>query len=695
MRSAFICAASFLLIHSTMADHSHNINEITVQAYPPVSQISTVSNSGSNKGLFAKPDSAELLRAIPGASFNSNGAITGIAQYRGLFGDRVAVSLDSSPALTGGPNAMGTPLSYAPASLLKELSVHRGIAPVSAAQESLGGHISAHFDRGSFNNGRRMQLSGFANSRYGDNGNQSASNLQLVAANKQHKVALLASYDEGDSGEAGDNLQLTGTQYQRSRTDLSYGLQSGVTNADFHIGQMDISNSGTPALAMDITSVETDLAGFNLSTEINDIKIFADLAWADVVHSMDNHSLRQPPMMTMGYRTNLATAENLSWTFKAVLPIDQASLTLGTDGNLADHNSVINNPENGMFQLVNFNQIERDSLGIFAELKGQLPNRWNYEAGLRFNQIDLLAGEVSAAGMMGSNASTLAAAFNTQDRDISHNNTDLVIKLSRALNASTSFNVDLGIKNRAPSYQELFLWLPLPITAGLADGRSYVGNTQLDSETAKEINLAISHNSGNFSIAPQIFYRRIDNYIQGTSTMNMTANMVSNMMSGAPALMHNNVDAEIYGLDANWNYSINDSWSVDGLFSYVRGKRTDIDDNLFRIAPANNRISLHYRPASLEQKLQLSIESQIYAKQSKVASFNGESATAGYGIINLTGQWSVSKTLQIQAGVANLFDRLVVNHLSGRNRAMGSDIALSAGIPDTGRNLYIALQINW
>ena len=352
MRSAFICAASFLLIHSTIADHSHNINEITVQAYPPVSQISTVSNSGSNKGLFAKPDSAELLRAIPGASFNSNGAITGIAQYRGLFGDRVAVSLDSSPALTGGPNAMDTPLSYAPASLLKELSVHRGIAPVSAAQESLGGHISAHFDRGSFNNGRRMQLSGFANSRYGDNGNQSASNLQLVAANKQHKVALLASYDEGDSGEAGDNLQLTGTQYQRSRTDLSYGLQSGVTNADFHIGQMDISNSGTPALAMDITSVETDLTGFNLSTEINDIKIFADLAWADVVHSMDNHSLRQPPMMTMGYRTNLATAENLSWTFKAVLPIDQASLTLGTDGNLADHNSVINNPENGMFELV-------------------------------------------------------------------------------------------------------------------------------------------------------------------------------------------------------------------------------------------------------------------------------------------------------------------------------------------------------
>lgn len=694
MRSALICATSFLLIHSTMADHSHNINEITVQAYPPVSQISTVSNTE----LFAKPDSAELLRAIPGANFNSNGAITGIAQYRGLFGDRVAVSLDSSPALTGGPNAMDTPLSYAPASLLKELSVHRGIAPVSAAQESLGGHVSAHFDRGNFNNGRRMQLDGFVNSRYGDNGDQSASNLQLVAANKQHKVALLAAYDEGNNSEAGNNLQLTGTQYQRSRTDLSYGLQSGVTNADFHIGQLDISNTGTPALAMDITSVETDLAGFNLSTEIDDIKVFADLAWADVVHSMDNHSLRQPPMMAMDYRTNLATADNLSWTLKAVLPINQASLTLGTDGNLADHNSVISNPENSMFNLVNFNQVERDSLGIFAELEGKLANSWNYEAGLRFNQIDLLAGDVSAAGMMGmmgSNANILAAAFNAQDRDVSHNNTDLVIKLSRALNVSTSFNVDLGIKHRAPSYQELFLWLPLPITAGLADGRSYIGNTQLNSETAKEINLAISHNSGNFSIAPQIFYRRIDDYIQGTTTMNMTANMVSNMMSGAPALMHNNVDAEIYGLDASWNYSINNNWSVDGLFSYVRGKRTDIVDNLYRIAPANNRISLHYRPASLEQKLQLSIESQIYARQSKVASFNGESETAGYGIINLAGQWSVSKHLQIQAGVANLFDRLVINHLSGRNRAMGSDIALGAGIPDSGRNLYIALQVKW
>jgi iron complex outermembrane receptor protein len=76
--------------------------------------------------------------------------ITGIAQYRGMFGDRISVKLDSAPTLTGGPNAMDTPLSYAPSGLLSDLVIYRGITPVSQAQESIGGHMVAKLNRGSF-----------------------------------------------------------------------------------------------------------------------------------------------------------------------------------------------------------------------------------------------------------------------------------------------------------------------------------------------------------------------------------------------------------------------------------------------------------------------------------------------------------------------------------------------------------------
>ncbi len=38
-------------------------------------------------------DTATALRDIPGATANRNGPLTGIAQYRGMFGDRVAVEI--------------------------------------------------------------------------------------------------------------------------------------------------------------------------------------------------------------------------------------------------------------------------------------------------------------------------------------------------------------------------------------------------------------------------------------------------------------------------------------------------------------------------------------------------------------------------------------------------------------------------
>ena len=41
-------------------------------------------------------DTAEVLRRLPGADSNYNGRLTGIAQYRGMFGDRVSVNITVS-----------------------------------------------------------------------------------------------------------------------------------------------------------------------------------------------------------------------------------------------------------------------------------------------------------------------------------------------------------------------------------------------------------------------------------------------------------------------------------------------------------------------------------------------------------------------------------------------------------------------
>jgi outer membrane cobalamin receptor len=89
------------------------------------------------------PDTATLLQRAPGANVNRNGPLTGIAQYRGMFGHRVNALVDGMSINSGGPNGMDPPLSCIPRSQLGSLTVIRGIAPVSSGAETIGGTILA------------------------------------------------------------------------------------------------------------------------------------------------------------------------------------------------------------------------------------------------------------------------------------------------------------------------------------------------------------------------------------------------------------------------------------------------------------------------------------------------------------------------------------------------------------------------
>ena len=460
----------FCLIFSaslTQANQKSSLEEITIQAFPLSNEIRTdLSNNPTPSA-----DSAEVLKRMPGANANGNGPITGIAQYRGMFGDRISVKLDSAPTLTGGPNAMDTPLSYAPSGLLSDLVIFRGITPVSQAQESIGGHMVAKLNRGSFTHSPEPNTSGYAVFQQNNNGQQANTDVQLVNANNQHKISLLGSYNEGDNFSSGDNKTVNGTQYQRERYDLSYGSKTSTHEFLIFAGRHNVANSGTPALAMDIINVNTDMAGLNLSADLDNSRIFSELnlaiAWANVNHGMDNHSLRKQPPMTMKYRHNQADAENLSWSIDTLLPLTAGELKLGIDSNLQTHDSLITNPTNDHFEVNNFVDSERDSLGVFAELNGN-QNHWNYQVGYRHNHIELNSATVGAMGMMGSDmsgmghmdmgmessvcstmhdcASELATAFNQVVRSLNHNTNNLVVKLNRALDKETALSIDLGVK---------------------------------------------------------------------------------------------------------------------------------------------------------------------------------------------------------------------------------------------------------
>ena len=273
---------------------------------------------------------------------------------------------------------------------------------------------------------------------------------------------------------------------------------------------------------------------------------------------------------------------------------------------------------------------------------------------------------------------------------------DLVAKLRFEASENLSYYLGLGRKTRAPSYQERYLWLPLQATAGLADGRTYTGNLDLESEVAAEIELGFDFDGNGVQLAPRLFYRDVADYIQGGQSSNTAAIMfvrMMNMMNGTSApdpLEFQNVDAEFYGFDMDWGWQLSDRWSLSGVLNYVRGKTKS--DNVYRIPPVNGLVALNYEAS----RWGIGAETFFAGRQDEVAGFNGEPETAGYAIYNLHGHWQLSRMIRLSAGVENLTDKAYSDHLAGINRVRGNEaIAVGDRLPGFGRNFFARFDLSF
>lgn len=668
MKIIFLAASMLLIALSrpVLAEDDDTLDEIIVA--DRADKINATENRLQHEMLL---DTAEALKTMPGANVNSNGRITGIAQYRGMYGDRVAVTIDKHAIVSGGPNSMDAPLSYASPMITEAVSVERGIASVSSAPESIGGHLSACLARGSFG-AEDFGLSGFVGSRYSSSGDLGTSAGRLTLSNRTHRISLLAELDRGDDistpvGEMRPSI------VDRQRYDVSYAYADGDDHLVVFAGKLDTGDSGSPALPMDIRVIDTRLYGshflFSLSPRLS---LEGRISTNDVEHLMDNFALRSAPPPGM-QRQTLATGSARTLALAGQLDREPSSLRIGIEGTVADHDAIISNPNDAAFRILNFSDVERDLASIFGEwLYGR--GKMELELGIRFKRVTTDAGDVSAAGIMSPAAAALASAFNSANRGLSFDDIDVVAKYRKRASDDIEWHAEIARKSRAPSYQELYLWLPMQSTGGLADGRTYIGNLQLDSEISNEVNAGFASSFGPVQLSPQVFFKQIDGYIQGIPSENMTANMMSMMMSGVPALQFTNTDAEIWGLDLAWSLQLSDRLSLDGITTYARGRRRDVSDNLYRLAPLNGNIGLRYASESWI------VDTRVvaYASQKKVAAFNGEQPTPGYAIVNAGFAWMPTPALRLEARIENLFDKSYQDHLAGINRAGGSDIAVGS-----------------
>lgn len=643
-------------------------------------------------------DNGDLLRLFPGGNRNNNGPLTRISQYRGLFGAQNNVSVNGQTYTAGCPNWMATPLSSIPRSMTQSLTLHRGLGSVALIEEGLGGSIEIAPRKEGFSDSEDWRSYGRFEGTMSSNASDLGASLYTGVHNADYWLDAAASMENGDDYEF-DGGTVAATEYERKHYRFGYGRLLGTTELTFGAVINRTEESGTPALPMDIVYFYSDQYDVGLHTALGGGELDFKAHTVDVEHVMDNYTLRPAPVTATGMkrkRSALATADGGGFKLSWARDVEGGSLLMGLDGKQETHDADISNPMNGAFYITNFNQVERDRVGVFAQVTRPMEG-WVFEAGLRYNRLEMDAGEVGGnlammpGNMQQGRLDVLAAAFNASDRSKTDHQWSAIFKTSSELGENTQLNLGIGRKVRSPSYQERYLWLPMESTAGLADGYTYIGDIDLDPEVSTELTAGIDWSGERFSLTPELFYRDVNDYILGVPSTNMVANMFATMMSGSPPLQYANVDAELYGLDLGYEFEIGAAWSVRGNLSFVRGKRSDVKDDLYRIAPLSSNVELLYQ----QERWFAAVESQAAAKQDKVAGYNNEKSTPGWGIVNLRGGFSLGNAFDISLGVENVFDKAYQDHVGGYNRVSGSDVPLRERLYSKGRNFYVSVNAAW
>ncbi|RMD52168.1 MAG: TonB-dependent receptor, partial [Nitrospirae bacterium] len=577
-------------------------------------------------------DTAKILKKIPGANVNSNGPLTGIPVRRGqsFSSGRVNVLVDGMYLAPACANYMDTPLSHISPTEVESIEVTRGIAPVSSGIETFDGSILVKSSKGHFGKKKLMpEFHGSASAGVHSVSDTGFGHVTAYLSNKNNILRFKATREDGDDIEF-DGGEIHPTEFERDNYTIGYSFKYGNHEIGIDFKNIDIDDSGTPSLPMDLISDEEDIFSVYYKGQLGMMNIDASFYDTDGDHLMDNYTLRHSKKRRFSVSDVKSNGYKLHFQ---LLPTEWLGWQFGFDVDTEEHNSVIRNPDDPTFFVINYHDASKDRYSVFTEWDIQFSEEFSAQLGFRFNHTEMDSDRGnSTIALKNPFLRRITERFNSTNRNRDDNEVDGVLKLSYQPIEELTLTLGIAQKTRTPLYQERYLYVPLESTAGLADGKRYVGKVDLNPEINHKIEFDISYETERFYFRPNFFYSRIHDYIQGVPAKDPDVIAFSTANGDPSPLQFENIAAKYYGFDGDWGIKLHKYLSLDGTFSYVRGKRRGSkEDNLYRIPPFNAINTLTFS----KDKYKVSLETVSYARQRKVSKFNQERRTAGYTYVNI------------------------------------------------------------
>jgi iron complex outermembrane receptor protein len=710
-----------------------------------------VSDSVSSKNLqIAHPataDTASLLSNVPGVTINQTGGVSSLPAIRGLADDRLRIKVDGMDLTSTCPNHMNPPMSYIAPSNVEKMDVYAGVSPVSVGGDSIGGSIIVESQRPQFANGDEKVVKGQAGTYYQSNNNAMNINLSAEMATREASIQYIGSWSKADNYTAGDDFkqnlfvgqdgtftgraghtvaldEVASTAYETQDHAINLAYRTGDNLFDVKLGFQNMDEQLYPNQRMDLLDNEQKRINLGWIKQFDWGDLETRAYYENVEHYMDfgqdkRYYYQTGSMVGIPCTPSMACANGMPMYSES----DTTGLSLKADYNLSENDLLKLGGEIIFYTLddywtasgrmmwpntfENIDNGQRDRYALFAELETQHNAQWLTNLGLRYEYVISDADDVQGYNdidtmMMSSPTKVDKNLFNSKDHKKTDNNIDLTALAQYHHDDTLDIGFGFARKVRSPNLYERYTWSSWAMAALMnnfvGDGNGYVGNLDLDPETAYTLSTTFDWHAAdrNWQVKATPFYTYVEDYIDAVQ-FGTTSQPEFNV------LQYQNQSARLYGIDISGQMALGQNafgrWNLEAIINYVDGENRDTGDNLYNIMPLNGKFILNQQIAGWRN----AIEWEMVDNKDDVNDVRNEIETAGYGLLNLRASHSWDD-VQLDFGVENVFDRFYYLPTGGAYVAQGSTMTTNSGmgapqwgtaVPGMGRSVYAGVRVNF
>ena len=660
------------------ADTENALGAVVVTAPTSAEPLTVVTDPKAPRQPIPAHDGADFLKSIPGFSVIRKGATDGDPVFRGMAGSRLGIFLDGQEIYGGcggrmdPPTAYVYPESYDRVTVLKgpqtvlygagfstgAVLFERDLRPLKETGWSLNGSLTV----GSF--GRNDQV------------------IDVKGGTPQFQVRAGATYVDSNDYEDGDGTRIH-SHYRRWNTqaalawtpDEHTALELSAARSDGKAAYADRGMDGS-RFARDNVALKFEKR--ELSPLVQ--KIWAQAYYNNVDHVMDNYSLRDQPLanrfsamnpdrITVGARAGITLAPGEAW-----------SVTLGADTKRDTHRgrNVMNASSSDAAKAAFRDQPYEEDMsfrqfGVFGEMAYTMADGGRVVGGLR---VDRHAAKDSrhCVNGMSMNGMCMMAPMNQTRGKTDRDTLSSGFLRYEGLSELGNWYVGLGHAERFPDYWERLLRDEDTLNSAFLS---------IEPEKTTQLDVGMNWQHGAWNGSVSAYYGKVQDYIL--------------LKWVAPARVRN-VDATIYGLeaDATWRFARN--WSTTATLAWAQGANDTDGKALAQQPPLEGRLSLDYDDGSFSYGALL----RVVAAQNRVDIGSGNivsngqdiGKSSGFGVLSLNAGWRPKKGVLLTAGIDNVFDRTYAEHLSRTGASLpGFVFPADTRINEPGRNAWLKLQV--